>query len=234
MESQLQESLIYTTFYTMYLLLTSIEDGIPTAIYQRIPSVQEPPLHAGVVIYKNRIVIPPSLWSACLSAPTLPIRAHLAWSQRQKHPSFGLASHKRSKPPEPIAHLATGWQSALPPSPPTLAEYPFQCKYVSALTTITTKAAIPEKLESPSPPLLSPFPHSNCRAEVGVKTVLRLITGSVGKDILMHSRKLYFNIKTHLTQAQNSLQPCASSEDPSGTSSLDNIAHTKLGETPWI
>ena len=61
--------------YNMLLLLSTIEDGIPEYKYQLLPSIREyHPFQRhlqsvdGVIIYKDRIVIPPSLRPSCLSA----------------------------------------------------------------------------------------------------------------------------------------------------------------------
>ncbi len=92
----------------MLLLLSTIEDGIPEQRHQLPAAIREyhqfrKHLYStdGVVIYKDRIVIPPSL---CLSALHA---AHQGTSaMTSKAEASGLAT---SKPPEPIAHNATGW-----------------------------------------------------------------------------------------------------------------------------
>ncbi len=79
----------------------------------------------GVVIYKNRIVIPPSLRPACLSA------AHQGTASMIS--KADLASHRTSKPLAQIARPATEWPHHFPPHPPS---------NVSVQITVTTKAAI--------------------------------------------------------------------------------------------
>ena len=263
MENGLQETLLSTLHSThtvnweqvqtatssddnMLLLLSTIEDGIPALKSDLPQSIREYHQHRnhlyssdGVVIYKNRIVIPPSLRPACLSALHAAHQGTASMISKAESSIFwpGITQDIQATRTNcsPCNRMAPS-QSALPPTPPTLAEYPFQCicadychykgcnylvivdRYsnwpiverakdgalglIDVLRQTFATYGIPDELSSDGGPEFTAhttrqfmqtwgvqhrlssvaFPHSNCRAEVGVKTVKRLITGNVGRN----------------------------------------------------
>ena len=121
----------------MLSLLSIIEEGMPDHRSQLPPPLRDyhqfrEHLYSvdGVVIYKGRIVIPPSLRPNCLSAlhaahqgvTTMVSRAETSifWPgiTTDIHATRTNCSHCNQMAPS---------QAALPPTPPILAAYPFQC-----------------------------------------------------------------------------------------------------------
>ena len=153
-ENRLQESLISSLHSTrtvnweqvqtatsfddhMLLLLSTIEDGIPDLKHQLPLSIREHHQFRrylyrsdGVLIYKNRIVIPPSLQPACLSALHTAHQGTSAMTSKAETSVLwpGITadiqairancSHCNRMAPS---------QAALSPTPPTLSEYLCQC-----------------------------------------------------------------------------------------------------------
>ena len=154
MEDQLQESLISSLHSThivtweqvqnatasddsMLLLLSTIEDGFPESKHHLPSSIRE--YHQfrnhlcssdGVALYKDCIIIPPSLWPYCLSAlhaahqgtstMTSKAEASIFWPgiTNDIHTTRANCTHCNRMAPS---------QAALPPTPPTPPEYPFKC-----------------------------------------------------------------------------------------------------------
>ena len=154
MEDQLQESLIFalhsthivnweqvqiTTSYNenMLLLLSAIKDRFPEFKHQLPPPIREyhqfrKHLYSsdGVVIYKDRIVIPSSLRPTCLSALHAAHQGTSAMTAKAEASIFwpGITNDiQATRANCPHYNRMAPSQAALPPTPPTLPEYPFQC-----------------------------------------------------------------------------------------------------------
>ncbi len=231
---------------SMLLLISNIEDGIPDSKHLLPSPIREyHPFRKhlscidGVILYKDRIIVPPLLRPSCLSAlhaahqgtSTMISKAEASifWPgiTNDIQATRANCSHCNKMAPS---------QAALPPIPPILSRYPFQCicadyfnyqghnylvivdRYsnwpivnkakdgatglINILRRIFATYGIPDELSSDGGPefvahstqqflrtwgihhRLSSvaFPHSNCRAEIGVKTTKRLITGNVGSS----------------------------------------------------
>ena len=193
----------------------------------------------GVVLYKERVVIPPKLRPAVLTALHAAHQGTQAMLSRAETavfwPGITVAIQETRARCGACNRMAPS-QPRAPPTPPVAPEYPFQCicadffhymgsnylvivdRYsnwpiverssdgssglMAGLRRVFITYGIPQELASDGGPEFTAastktflrdwgvdhrmssvaFPHSNCRAEVAVKTVKRLITGNTGPN----------------------------------------------------
>ena len=247
----------------MLALTDIIESGIPEHRHQLPESLRDYFQYReglstvdGVILYKDRIVIPPSLRDEVLEALHAAHQGVTSMVARAETSVFwpgitpaitalrtSCQQCNRSAPSNPSA----------PPVPPLSPEYPFQClcadyfsyqghhflvvvdRYsnwpiveqsangaqglITCLRRIFVTYGIPDELASDGGPEFTAvatrqflsdwgvhhrlssvaFPHSNCRAEIGVKTVKRLLmdnttsTGDINTDAFQRAMLQYRN-----------------------------------------
>ena len=229
----------------MFELLETIEQGMPDTRSKLPPTIrqyydfrEELSTVDGVILYKERIVIPPALRKEVLSALHAAHQGVTSMTARANMSVFwpGITAHianlrercadcNRIAPSQPNG----------PPTPLLEPEYPFQCicadfftykgihyliivdRYsnwptikrtsratglISSLREEFVTYGVPEELSSDGGPEFVAaetqkflkawgihhrissvaFPHSNCRAEIGVKTCKRLIMSNTGPN----------------------------------------------------
>ena len=242
----------------MNQLITLIESGMPDSRYELPQQLQE--YHQfrhslytvdGVVMYKDRVVIPPSLRNEILlvlhsahqgiSSMTSRAEASVFW------PGITPAIAAMRNQCNHCNRMAPSQRSA-PPAPAVTPAYPFQCicadyfhykgmnylvivdRYsnwpiierakegssglINCLQRVFTTFGIPDECATDGGPEFTAaatrqffkdwgvhhrlasvaFPHSNCRAEVGVKTVKRIITNNTSSNGSLNTKALQIAI----------------------------------------
>ena len=278
--------------HTMNLLLSAIEDGLPEKKHLLPGPLRE--YHQfrehlycidGVVIYKD-------LRTHCLTALHAAHQGTSSMISRAETSIFwpGITNdiHETRANCQHCNRMAPS-HAALPPTPPVMSAYPFQCicadyfhyqgfnylvivdRYsnwpiveraqdgaqglINTLRKNFATYGIPDELSSDGGPefvahstrkFLSDwgvhhrlssvaFPHSNCRAEIGVKTIKRLITNNVGKngdlnvDSFQRAILQYRNTPDHDTKLSPAM--CIFGR-PTKDYCLENTTLTKHGRNP--
>ena len=227
----------------MLLLMHTIETGFPDQRSSLPASIQmyHPHRHHlsttdGVAVYKDRIILPKALRSTCLASLHAAHQGTSHMIAKAESSVFwpGItADITATRADCTLCHRMAPSQAAMPPVPPTPAQYPFQCISADLLTTsgmhylvivdrysnwpmvrrVENGAkgvvdalclhfatySIPEELATDGGPEFTAaitvqflkdwgihhrlssvaFPHSNCRAEIGVKSIKRLLAGNI-------------------------------------------------------
>lgn len=237
----------------MFQLTSLIEEGFPeehSGMHEEVRRYYRYRDHLttfdGVVLYKDRVVIPPSLRSRVLSALHAAHQGVTQMSSRAESSIFwpGMSAEITSMRNRCTAcsRIAPS-QPRAPPTPPQLPDYPFQCiasdyfhhkgknylvavdRYsnwpivergndgsnglIQALRQTFVTYGISEELSSDGGPQYTShatqsflknwgvrhrlssvaFPHSNCRAELAVKTVKRMILDNTGSNGTLNTDK---------------------------------------------